>query len=126
VRNPKAGTLPPRNAPRQRSSRFWPAAAAHLGVVLLLVTLAWLAWGAGFGKGVEGTYSNDAKGLVVELKPGGIATFTSSLGDTNHCAYAVNHSKLLLVCKHDKVEFAINRDGSLTAPFFGTVRKARK
>ncbi len=91
-----------------------------------MVTLAWLAWGAGFGSGVEGSYSNDTAGLALELKPGGIATFTYSLGDRNACTYAVNHSRLLLACKNDKVDFAINRDGSLTAPFFGTVRKARK
>jgi hypothetical protein len=95
-------------------------------MVLLLVTLAWLAWGAGFGSGVEGTYSNDAAGLALELKVGGIATFTSSLGDRNACTYAVSHTTLLLACKNDNVDFAINRDGSLTAPFFGTVRKARK
>lgn len=91
-----------------------------------MVTLAWLAWGAGFRSGVEGRYSNEAGGLVLELKPGGIATFTSSLGDTHACTYALNHSELLLACKNDEVDFAINRDGSLSAPFFGTVRKARK
>lgn len=95
-------------------------------MILLLVTLSWLAWGAGFGSGVEGTYSNDAAGLALELNPGGIATVTSSLGDRNACSYAVSRSTLLLACKNDKVDFAINRDGSLTAPFFGTVRKARK
>ena len=126
MRNPEAGTLSPGNAPRQRSNWFRPAAAGHVGMVLLMVTLAWLAWGAGLGSGVEGTYSNDTAGLALELKPGGIATFTSSLGDKNACTYTVSHSRLLLACKNDKVDFAINRDRSLTAPFFGTVRKARK
>jgi hypothetical protein len=126
VRRLETETLSPRNAPRQRSSRTWLAAGAHASVVLLMVTLAWLAWGAGFGSGVEGTYSNGTEGLVLQLKPGGIATFTSGLGDANVCNYAVNHSQLLLTCKNDKVDFAINRDGSLTAPFFGTVRKAGK
>lgn len=126
MRSPEAGTLSPRNALRQRSNWFRPAAAGHAGVILLLVTLSWLAWGAGFGSGVEGKYSNDAAGLALELKPGGIATFTSGLGDRNTCTYAVSHSTLLLACKNDNVAFAINRNGSLTAPFFGTVRKARK
>ena len=126
MRSPNAETLSPDNAPRQRSSWFRPAAGAHASVVLLMVTLAWLAWGAGFSSGVEGTYSNDAGGLVLELKSGGIATFTSSLGDTHACTYAVNRSELMLACKNDKVDFAMNRDGSLSAPFFGTVRKARK
>ena len=126
MHSPETETLSPRNAPRQRLTRTWLAAGAHAGVVLLMVTLAWFAWGAGFGSGVEGNYSNDTESLVLQLRPGGVATFTSGLGDTNVCAYAVNHSELLLTCKNDKVDFAINRDGSLTAPFFGTVRKARK
>ena len=95
-------------------------------MILLLVTLSWLAWGSEFGSGVEGRYSSDTADLALELKAGGIATFTSSLGERNACTYAVNHSRLLLACKNDKVDFAINRDGSLTASFFGTVRKARK
>jgi hypothetical protein len=126
VRSPNAKTLSPSNARRQRWNWLQPAVGAHAGVVLLMVTLAWLAWGAGFSSGVEGTYSNETGGLVLELKSGGIATFTSSLGDRHDCIYSANHNELLLACKNDKVDFAINRDGSLTAPFFGPVRKARK
>jgi len=78
------------------------------------------------GTSIEGTYANDAMGIVVELKSGGHATFTSSLGDNDACSYKVDGSKLTLECRHDKVVFVIHDDGSLTAPFFGTLRKSKK
>lgn len=76
--------------------------------------------------GVQGTYASDTMGVVVELKSGGQATFTSSLGDNDACTYKVGGDNLTLDCKHDKVVFAIHRDGSLTAPFFGTLRKSKR
>ena len=78
------------------------------------------------GSSIEGTYANDTMGIVVELKSGGQATFTSSLGDNDACTYKVDGKKLTLDCKHDKVVFTIHDDGSLTAPFFGTLRKSKK
>ena len=78
------------------------------------------------GSSIEGTYANDAMGIVVELKSGGHATFTSSLGDNDACTCRVDGSKLTLECRHDKVVPTIHDDGSLTAPFFGTLRKSKK
>lgn len=78
------------------------------------------------GSSIEGTYANDAMGIVVELKSGGHATFASSLGDNDACTYKVDGSKLTLECRRDKVVFTIHDDGSLTAPFFGTLRKSKK
>jgi len=77
------------------------------------------------GSGVQGTYANDTVGIVVELKSGGQATFTSSLGDADVCTYTVDGKKITLDCKHDKMVFTVHDDGSLTAPFFGTLRKTK-
>jgi hypothetical protein len=63
---------------------------------------------------------------VPEFKSGGQATFTSSLGDADVCTYKVDGKKLTLDCKHDNVVFTIHDEGSLTAPFFGTLQKSRK
>ena len=81
---------------------------------------------AACGSGIEGTYANDTVGIVLELRSGGKATFTSSLGDNDTCSYKVDGNKLTLDCKHDKVVFVVHDDGSLTAPFFGTLRKSKK
>ena len=77
------------------------------------------------GSGIEGTYANDTMGIVVELKSGGQATFTSSLGDNDACTYKVDGKKLTLDCKHDKVVFTIHDDGSLNAPFFRHAAKIK-
>src|SRR5215469_16046557 len=78
------------------------------------------------GSSIEGTYANDNMGILIELKSGGQATFTSSLGDNDACTYKVDGKKLTLACRRDKVVFTIHDDGSLTAPFFGTLRKTKK
>ena len=77
------------------------------------------------GSSVQGTYANDTVGIALELKSGGQARFTSSLGDADVCAYTVEGRKITLDCKHDKVIFTIGDDGSLTAPFLGTLRKTK-
>ncbi len=126
---PEAGTLSLKNARRQRSKRFWPAAAAPLSLVLLLVTLASLAACDGCGSSVQGTYSDPNGAFTLELKSGGNAAFTF-MGQTAQCTYTVDGNKLMLDCKGDpgKVTFTIHDDGSLTGPpgtFMPALRKTK-
>lgn len=81
---PEAGTLTLKNARRRRAKRFWPAAAAPLSLVLLLVTLASLAGSEGCGSSVQGTYSDPMGAFTLELKSGGKAAFTF-MGETAQC-----------------------------------------
>jgi|GEM_PF-898897 len=126
---PEARTLSLKNARRQWSKRFWPAAGAQLSLVLLLVTLASLAGGEGCGSSVQGTYSDPNGAITLELKSGGKAAFTF-MGETAQCNYTVDGKKLMLDCKGDpgKVTLTIQDDGSLTGPpgtFMPPLRKRK-
>jgi hypothetical protein len=63
---------------------------------------------------------------VLDIKARGQATLTTSLGVMQACTYQVVGEKLTLDCERDRFDFAIHSDGSLTAPFFGILRKPAK
>ena len=83
----------------------------------LLVLVAGLSVGAAASgaAGIEGTYSDDPGSLMLELKPGGKATFTDN-GNIQACTYAVSGKQVTVDCSGDsgKSDFAIHDDGSLT------------
>ena len=67
------------------------------------------------GAGIEGTYSDDPGSLMLELKPGGKATFTDN-GNMQSCTYVVNGKQVSINCPGEsgQSDFAIHDDGSLT------------
>ncbi len=84
---------------------------------------------AACGSGVQGTYSDGAGSLLLELRSGGQASFTF-MGDVASCTYTVDGKKLTLNCKGEagKTVFTIHDDGSLTGPpgsFMPALRKTK-
>ena len=78
-------------------------------LLLLVLVLSWSAC----GNKVQGTYSDMSGAFILEVRPGGEATFTFQ-GEP--CTYTVDKNQLMLDCKGDKTVFTIHDDGSLTGP----------
>ena len=94
--------------------------------VMTLVALTILTATA-CGSKVEGSYSDLNGAFILELKPGGNASFTFA-GETQACTYKVDGNKLRLDCKGDKTVLTIHDDGSLTGPpgtFMPALRKSK-
>jgi len=92
-----------------------------LATLLIFSSVANVACG---GK-LEGTYSNLAGNVLLELRPGGKADLTLS-GETQHCGWKADSKKVTVTCGGDSVDFGIHDDGSLTGPsFVGVLRKAK-
>lgn len=75
---------------------------------------------------VEGTNSNENGFFMLELKPGGDATFTI-MGDAAPCTYEVDEDQITLECEEDNIVFTRHDDGSLTGPpgnMIGVLRKS--
>lgn len=103
--------------PRKASS----AAIATLGVFLSVV------WGC--GSGVQGTYTDAAGSVLLELRSGGQASITF-MGEIVPCTYKVDTNKVALNCKEPAgiIQLSIHDDGSLTGPpgsFFPVLRKTK-
>jgi len=102
----------------QKQSSFRTIFAA----VLIFFSVLGAACGAG---GLEGTYSNMAGNVMLELRSGGKADLTIS-GETQHCAWKSDNSKVTVTCGGDSVDFGRHDDGSLTGPsFVGVLRKSK-
>ena len=81
------------------------------------------------GSSIQGTYSDPAGSLILEIRSGGQATFTF-MGEAAACTYTVDGNKLTLNCKGaaGKTVFTIHDDGSLTGPpgsFMPALRKRK-
>ena len=84
---------------------------------------------AACGDKVEGTYSNAAGLVTLELKSGGKADMTM-MGNSEHCTYKVegkkDGKKVMLTCGRNTADFAIHDDGSITGPgFMGIMKKSK-
>jgi len=90
--------------------------------MLIFFSVLTAACGAG---GLEGTYSNMAGNVMLELRSGGKADLTIS-GETQHCTWKSDNSKVTVTCGGDSVDFGRHDDGSLTGPsFVGVLRKSK-
>ena len=93
-----------------------------LATVLIFFSALSAACGAG---GLEGTYSNVAGNVMLELRSGAKADLTIS-GETQHCTWKSDNSKVTVTCGGDSVDFGRHDDGSLTGPsFVGVLRKSK-
>ena len=80
---------------------------------------------AACGGKLEGTYSNLAGNVMLELRSGGKADLTFS-GETQHCGWKADSKNVSVTCGGESVDFGIHDDGSLTGPsFVGVLRKAK-
>lgn len=71
----------------------------------------------GCGAGIRGTYEDETGSFVLDLKPGGKASFMYP-GDAIACDYRVAADTLRLDCPGDagKLVLLIHGDGSMTGP----------
>jgi len=72
----------------------------HLKLVLGLVVLAslWAVQCSAESGGIQGTYSDGPRTLILELRSGGKAEITDH-GESEQCNYSVSVKKLTLDCK---------------------------
>jgi len=93
--------------------------------MVAVVMLAALAWLAGCGSKLQGTYQNENGSIVVELRSGGKARVTL-MGESEECTYEVKGDKVSVKCKDESLELTVLDDGSLNAGgFVGTLRKSK-
>ncbi|HET9399741.1 MAG TPA: hypothetical protein VFO34_02220 [Candidatus Acidoferrales bacterium] len=81
-----------------------------------LACAAWILAAFGCGDPV-GKYTDSSGTIVLELKPGGSATF-SFAGVASQCSWAVDGTKLNVDCKGDigKITFNVGDGGYLWGP----------
>jgi hypothetical protein len=92
-----------------------------LATLLILLSIANVACG---GK-LEGTYSNVAGNVTLELRSGGKAALTLN-GETQNCGWKSDSQKVTVTCGGDSMDFGIHDDGSLTGPtMVGVMRKSK-
>jgi hypothetical protein len=92
-----------------------------LAAVMVCVCLVNAACG---GK-LEGTYSNLAGNVVLELRSSAKAELTIS-GEAQNCSWKADSKKVTVTCNGESVDFSIHDDGSLTGPsFVGVLRKSK-
>lgn len=92
-----------------------------LATLLILLSIANVACG---GK-LEGTYSNVAGNVMLELRSGGKAALTLN-GETQNCGWKSDSKKVTVTCSGDSMDFGIHDDGSLTGPtMVGVMRKSK-
>jgi hypothetical protein len=93
--------------------------------VLIVALLAVIPVIGSCGPQMEGTYTNTGGTVTLDLKSDDKATLTL-MGDTGPCTYKVNKDTLFLDCKENKMDFAIQDDGSLTGPgIIGSMKKSK-
>ena len=98
------------------------AAARGVAIFMLLPLTACTS-------GPQGTYSDQAGSVVLELKSGGKSNFTF-MGEMADCTYATSGKQITLNCKGaaGTSVFNIHDDGSLTGPpgtFIPVLRKQK-
>jgi hypothetical protein len=78
------------------------------------------------GSVVNGTYSDPSGSYVLDVRSGGVATFTS-VGAAFSCTYTTAGDKLTLSCQGRSADtvFTIHDDGSLTGNGAPTLRKTK-
>ena len=77
------------------------------------------------GDKLEGTYSNVAGNVMLELRSGGKADMTLN-GETQHYGWKADSKKITVTCSGDSMDFGIHDDGSLTGPtMVGVMRKSK-
>ena len=92
-----------------------------LATLLILLSIANVACG---GK-LEGTYTNVAGNVMLELRSGGKADLTLN-GETQNCGWKSDSKKVTVTCSGDSMDFGIHDDGSLTGPtMVGAMRKSK-
>jgi hypothetical protein len=96
---------------------------SRMMLTAVLLVLGW--FGVACGSSFEGTYSNLAGNVVLELHSGGKADFTL-MGEMQSCIWKADSSKVVLTCKGDSVDFVRHDDGSLSGPgFIGQMKKSK-
>jgi hypothetical protein len=92
-----------------------------LASLLIFFSVANVACG---GK-LEGTYSNVAGNVMLELRSGGKADMTLN-GETQRCGWKADSKKITVTCSGDSTDFGIHDDGSRTGPtMVGVMRKSK-
>jgi len=92
-----------------------------LATLLILLSIANVACG---GK-LEGTYTNVAGNVMLELRSGGKAALTLN-GESQNCGWKSDSKKVTVTCGGDSMDFGIHDDGSLTGPtMVGVMRKSK-
>ena len=103
-----------------------------LGAVALCLACAIVCCGpggsVGAGDSVIGTYSDSSGSFVLDVRAGGVATYTSA-GARFPCTYTIAGDKLTLTCQGQsaKTVFTIHGNSSLTAEnsVAGTLKKTK-
>jgi len=79
---------------------------------------------AACGSDYTGTYTAEGGAMAIELKSGGQATLKTAVGDSP-CSWTSSGSTVKLTCGGQSMDLTVNKDGSLSAPLFGTLTKTK-